>query len=112
MSQSSGSTGQTRNPTTVLLISFICAPYAIFAMFQMFGELGTYLGKSIPWWQMFIPVLNLIFLFSTLPKLVAEAKQKAGSTTPVRGAALYFLVGPYALAADLNDVWNPRGLPA
>jgi hypothetical protein len=113
MNQSAGgATGQTRNPVMVLLISLVCAPYALFSIWQMCNELGAYLGKPIPWWQLFIPILNLIFVFSTLPKLVQEAKQKAGAQKPAMGGIVYFLVAPYALAADLNEVWNPRGLPA
>ncbi len=106
-----GAVGQTRNPVMVLLIGLICAPYALFSIFQMCGELSRYLGKDVPWWQLFIPILNLIFLFSTLPKLVNEAKQKAGAK-PAMGGFIYFLLAPYALASDLNEVWNPRGLPA
>jgi hypothetical protein len=109
MNQAGGAVGQTRNPVMVLLISAICGLYAIISMINMINELKNYLGKDVSWIQLFIPILNIIFLFSTLPKLVAEAKQKAGSPKPAMGGIVYLLVGPYALAADLNDVWAGRG---
>jgi len=51
-----------------------------------------------------IPCLNIYFLVIQVPALMAKAKQMAGSQVPVRPVWLYFLLGLYAFAADLNDI--------
>lgn len=109
-----GPVGQTRNPVMVLLISFICFFYYIISMMKMLEELKAYTGnQEITPWHILIPYYNLYLAFIKLPKWVGEAKQKAGSQNPQpMGGILYVLLGPYALASDLNQVWNPRGLPA
>ena len=39
---------------------------------------------------------------------ITKAKQMAGSPKPARGIILYWFIGPYALAADLNEVADPN----
>ena len=117
MNQASGAgpVGQTRNPVMVLLISFVCAFYGLFQLWTMMNELKAYLNKDeIQAWHILIPYYNLYLLWIKVPKWIGEAKQKAGSANPQpAGFILYFLIPYYAMADDLNQVWNPRGaLPA
>ncbi len=114
MNQAGGAAVQTRNPVMVLLITMICAPYGLFAMLNMLGELRNYTGnQEITPWHLLIPYYNLYLLFVKVPKWMGEAKAKAGSPKPAMGGFMYFLVAPYAMAADLNDVAAGRGaLPA
>jgi hypothetical protein len=110
-----GPVGQTRNPVTILLISLLCAPYALISLWGMLTELKNFLrNDSIQPWHLLIPYYNMYVLWVQVPKWVTEAKQRAGATNPQSaGFIMYFLVAPYALAGDLNEVWNPRGqLPA
>jgi hypothetical protein len=111
-----GPVGQTRNPVMVLLISMICFIYYLLSMFKMVEELQNYTGggpNAFPGWHLLIPYYNLYLMFVKMPKWVTEAKTKAGCSNPnSMGGFMYFLIAPYALAADLNQVWNPRGLPA
>jgi len=117
MNQASGAgpIGQTRNPVMVLLLSWVCAFYYIYSMWTMLNELKAYLNKSeIQPWHLFIPILNILLLWINTPKWVTEAQQKAGVANPAAsGIIMYILFTPFALAGDLNKVWNPRGqLPA
>jgi hypothetical protein len=108
-----GPIGQTRNPIMVFLISSICFIYGILQLFKMVEELKAYVGQSqneFPGWHLLIPYYNLYLLFVKMPKWVTEAKTKAGCANPnAMGGFIYFLVPFYALPADLNQVWNPRG---
>ena len=110
-----GPIGQTRNPVTTLLLSMLCAFYGLFQLMGMMQELRNYLKKDeiVPW-HVLVPYWNLYVIVVKLPKWVAEAKQRAGSTNPnAMGFVMYLFIPYYALAADLNEVWNPRGqLPA
>jgi len=111
-----GPVGQTRNPVMVFLISSICFLYGIMQLIKMIEELNAYTGggpDAFPWWHLLIPYYNLYLLFAKLPKWVTAAKTKAGCANQnAMGGFIYFLVPFYALPADLNQVWNPRGLPA
>lgn len=106
-----GPVGQTRNPVMTLVLSAICAFYAIYSMWTMINELKNYLNKpEIQAWHLFVPILNIILLWVNVPKWVGEAKQKAGAANPQPASIImYILFSPYALADDLNQVWNPRG---
>ena len=111
----SGPIGQTRNPVMTLLLSMICAFYMLYSLMAMLQELKNYLKKDeIAPWHVWIPYWNLYVLCVQTPKWVAEAKQRAGSqNAQASNFILYLFLSPYALASDLNDVWNPRGqLPA
>ena len=100
----------------VFLISYICFIYGILQLIKMMEELQAYTGGSqyaFPWWHLLIPYYNLYLIFAKLPHWVTEAKTKAGCPNPASmGGFVYFLVLFYALPNDLNQVWNPRGLPA
>lgn len=110
--------GKTRNPVVSLLIAAIggsILPFIpIIQIWIMLGELKAYTGdESIAQWKIFIPILNIIFFWSTVPAAMAAAKQKAGVQKPAMGGFMYLILAPYALAADLNDVWDgAKRLPA
>lgn len=105
-----GAVGTTRNPIMVLLISMMCFPYYLIATLGMLGELRTYTGnQDITPWHILIPYYNLYLAFVKIPKWVQEAKTKAGAQKPAMGGFMYFLILPFALASDLNDVWAARG---
>ena len=75
--------------------------------------LGTQGMRFTPGWAVgywFVPVLNIIILFTKLPGWVTEAKQRAGSRNPQSaGPIMYFLLAPYFLTKDMNEVWDPTG---
>jgi hypothetical protein len=68
-------------------------------------------NEAFNWWFIFIPCLNIYFMWFLVPQEVARAKQMAGSPAPPRGIVVYIFLFLYALAADLNDVANPHGQP-
>lgn len=104
-----GARGETRNPTTTLIIGLVCCLYAIYALWTMLNELQAYTrDDDFKPWYMFIPLLNYYFLWIKVPEQVAKAKQMAGSrNAQARGIVLYIFLPAYALAADLNEVWDP-----
>jgi heme/copper-type cytochrome/quinol oxidase subunit 3 len=105
-----GSPGTLRNPVMVLVMSMLCGFYAMFALFSMLSELRAYTGKEeiVPW-HIFIPIYNIVVLIKSA-EWVTEAKQRAGCRDPQSaGPLLYFLLSPYFMAKDLNEVWNPMG---
>ena len=105
-----GPRGQTRNPTTALLGTlFCCGLYHILGGYGMLNELKAYTkDESLQPWHMFIPVLNLLLLLK-LPDIVTRAKQMAGSRNPQSaGLVMYLFLFPFALAKDLNQVWDPN----
>jgi hypothetical protein len=109
MAPGGGSRGETRNPVMVLVIGMVCCFYAIYQMWQMLNELQAYTrDEEFKPWYMFIPLLNYYFLWIKVPEQVTRAKQMAGSRTPqAQGIVLYIFLAPYALAKDLNEVWDP-----
>jgi hypothetical protein len=104
-----GAKGQTRNPVTTLVISMVCCLYAIYQMWTMLNELQAYTNdQEFKPWYMFIPFLGYYFLWIKVPEQVTKAKQMAGSRNPQAGGiVLYIFISPYALAKDLNEVWDP-----
>ena len=105
-----GPVGQTRNPVMTLVLSFVCCLYGLYQQWTMLNELQAYTrDDSFKPWYMFIPLLNLYFLLIKVPEQVTKAKQMAGSRNPqAAGIVLYFFISYYALAKDLNEVWNPQ----
>ena len=94
----------------MLLISWVCCFYGIFQLWTMLSELKSYTRDDSfqPWWLL-IPFLNLYFILAVLPAQVRKAKQMAGSRNPEpNNLLLYWFVGVYALANDLNQVWDPQ----
>jgi len=104
-----GPKGETRNPVPTLVLSLVCCFYYLFQMWTMLNELQQYTrDEEFKPFYMFIPLLSLYFLWIKVPEQVAKAKQMAGSRNPQpQGIALYILIAPYALATDLNQVWDP-----
>jgi hypothetical protein len=103
--------GMIRNPVMVLVLTSVtCGAYGIYAMWTMLNELKNY--TKTPDFNpihIFIPILQLIFLFTKLPPEVKKAKQMAGSRNPEpQGIIFYLFFAPYALAKDLNEVWQPQ----
>ena len=104
-----GAPGTFRNPTTMLLYNFCCAPYGIYQLYQLEGELKRYLGRaegpSILWFLFtLIPLLGM-------PKLIGEARAKAGTATQGDGSLImYLLLGMYMIPKDANEVWEKLGV--
>lgn len=93
----------------VLVLGFLCCFYLLYVMWTMLNELKSYTRDEAfhPWW-MFIPFLNYYFLWILVPAQVRKAKQMAGCRNPEpANIVLYILLGPFALATDLNQVWDP-----
>ena len=53
---------------------------------------------------MWIPCLNIYSLVLQVPAIMQRAKQQAGSPVPARGIVVYFFIGLWAFASDLNDI--------
>jgi hypothetical protein len=72
---------------------------------QMCGELKAVTGNpKFAWWPILIPIYQYYWLLVLLPQEVARAKQMRGVQAPVRHIVLYFFLGNFALASDLNDL--------
>jgi hypothetical protein len=110
--QPGGFRGETRNPVMVLVLGMLCCFYAIWQMWAMLNELQQYTrDDEFKPWYMFIPLLNYYFLWVKVPEQVTKAKQMAGSRNPqASGIVLYIFLAPYALAKDLNEVWDPNAM--
>lgn len=104
-----GPKGEVRNPVTTLIISLVCCLYGVFQLWTMLNELQQYTrDDEFKPWYMFIPVLSIYFLWIKVPEQVAKAKQMAGSRNPqAQGIVLYIFIPYFALAKDLNEVWDP-----
>jgi hypothetical protein len=104
-----GPKGQTRNPATTLILGLVCCFYAVYALWTMLVELGQFTrDDDFKPWMMFVPLLGIYFLLVKVPEQVTRAKQMAGSRNrEASSVVLYFLVPAYALAKDLNEVWDP-----
>jgi hypothetical protein len=107
-----GSNPNVRNPVMVTVLTFLtCGLYGAIMLYMMLSELRTYHNKEeiVPW-HIFVPVLGIIVLLGKLPGWVTEAKQRAGSRNQQSsGPILYFLLYPYFVTKDLNEVWDPMG---
>lgn len=105
-----GNRGKTRNPIMVLVLANVtCGIYGIIAAWQMLSELKDYTkDESFKPFYLFIPVLGMYFALIKVPEQVGKAKQMAGCRTPQRGFFFYWFLWLYALAADLNEVWEPN----
>jgi hypothetical protein len=103
-----GARGEMRNPMNMLLFS-LCAPAAIFFAWKMLNELKDFTrDEQFNPILMFVPVLGIYFLWFKVPEQVNKAKQMAGSRVPQsQGFPLYLLFN-YALAKDLNQIWDPN----
>jgi hypothetical protein len=78
--------------------------YLLFTI-QMVNELKTVTGNAgFAWWPILVPFYNYYWLLVLLPQEVTRAKQMRGVQTPTRNIILYFFLGNFALASDLNDL--------
>ncbi len=75
----------------------------------MLNELQAYTNdQEFKPFFMFVPVLGIYFLLIKVPEQITKAKQMAGSRNPqASGIVLYFFIPQYAMAKDLNEVWDP-----
>jgi hypothetical protein len=101
-----------RSPMMVTVLTFVtCGLYGVITLYMMLSELKAYLNKEeiVPW-HLFVPILGIIVLVGKLPDWVTEAKQRAGSRNQQSaGPIMYFLLAPYFVTKDLNEVWDPMG---
>ena len=78
--------------------------YLLFTI-QMVNELKAVTqNASFAWWPVLIPFYNYYWLLILLPQEVTKAKQMRGVQAPTRNIILYFFLGNFALASDLNDM--------
>ena len=103
-----GPVGNVRNPIMMVLIAMVCFPYALFVIFSELNELKAFRQKDD-----FNPILCcllwIVFVWG-MPDKILEAKQMAGVPNPqVSSAILYFLLAPYFLTLDLNQIWEAAG---
>jgi len=107
-----GPKGQTRNPVMVLVLGMVCCVYALIQCWSMLSEMKEYTrDEEFKPWFMLIPFLNYYFLWVKVPEQVRKAKQMAGSRNPEpQSIVFYILLFPFALAKDLNGVWDPNAV--
>ena len=87
------------------LVSLAGSVIYIIAAIKMTNELKAVTGNpSFAWWPMFIPFYNYYWMWVMVPQEMAKAKQMRGIQQPPRGFIVYFLLFPFALASDLNDI--------
>jgi len=108
--QSGGPPGAIRNPVMVAAISYMCCfLYGLHQLKEIEGELNRYLGKgqggSIMWYLFaLLPLLSM-------PKLIGEARAKAGTPTQGDGSLImYLLLGIYMIPKDANEIWEQLGV--
>jgi hypothetical protein len=96
--------GAARNPTTITLISmFCCFYYGLFQCMKTEEDLNKFLGKSgggnILW--MLFPLIPAL----SMPKLISEARARAGTATQGEGSLIMYILLPYyAFIKDANEV--------
>jgi hypothetical protein len=61
-------------------------------------------NPGFPRWPVFIPIYNLIYWLTMVPKEVQKAKQMRGMQPTSRNIVMYFLFPVFALQGDLNDL--------
>jgi hypothetical protein len=77
----------------------------LIAMIRMLGELNSVTrSNAVAWWMLFIPIFNIYVTLILIPNEVTKAKQMVGAREPTRNLLIYWFLGLYALAADLNDI--------
>jgi hypothetical protein len=86
-----------------------CVFYFISAV-KMMGELRAITkADTLAWWGLLIPLYQLYVMLVVVPAEMTKAKQWLRVQEPTRNVILYWLLFPYSLAADLNDV--ARAMP-
>ena len=80
--------------------------YSIYTMLTELKEVTK--DPEFNWWYVLIPYFGLYFMWIKVPEQVTKAKQMAGSRNPqAAGLVMYLFLSYYALAKDLNEVWDP-----
>ncbi len=74
---------------------------------KMLGELKAITkADTLAWWGLLIPLYSLYVILIVVPTEMTKAKQWLRVQEPTRNVVLYWLLFPYAFAADLNDLAN------
>jgi hypothetical protein len=74
-------------------------------MLKALNEMRNAAGNpAFPRWPIIVPIYNLIYWLTMVPKEVLKAKQMKGLQPSHRSLALYFFLPVFALQADLNDI--------
>lgn len=105
--------GKIRNPIVVFLISSTCCPiYCICKLTQIEGEFKRLLGQGQGRIDLVVHLCN--HSASGMPKLIAEARQRAGTATEGEPGLFgyLFLPGLYLLPKDANEIWERLGVRA
>jgi hypothetical protein len=77
-------------------------------MMRALDEMRNAAGNpAFPRWPVFIPIYQLIYFLTMVPKEVQKAKQMRGLQPTSRSIVMYFLFPLYALQSDLNDMAGP-----
>jgi hypothetical protein len=61
-------------------------------------------NPAFPRWPIIVPIYNLIYMLSMVPKEVMRAKTLRGLQPSTRPLVLYFFFPVFALQSDLNDI--------
>ena len=61
-------------------------------------------NPAFPRWPMFIPIYQIIYFISMVPKEMQKAKQMRGVQAMTRNVVLYLFFPLFALQSDLNDI--------
>lgn len=79
--------------------------FGVTAIMKMVGEIKSVTNnQSFVWWHCLIPIYGIYWLVLLLPQEVSNAKRTVGAPEPTRSPVLYFFLGLYALASDVNDI--------
>jgi hypothetical protein len=74
-------------------------------MLKALNEMRNAAGNpGFPRWPIVIPIYQLIYWFSMVPKEVQKAKQMRGLQPTTRSPILYLILPVFALQSDLNDL--------
>ena len=93
-------------PTKRSPILLLIPLYNIIVIWQMLNELKALTNNpDFSPIMVFLPCINIYYMFVKIPAECASAKQMVGSQTPARGMLWYlFGFGMFALMFDLNDM--------
>jgi hypothetical protein len=87
------------------LVGLVGTVLFVYIWYQMVNELKSVTkNPAFHWWPILVPIYNIIYLFTMVPPEVTRAKQMVGAPQPTRAPIVYFFLGLYALASDLNDI--------
>ena len=85
--------------------------FAFISIVKMMGELKSVTkSEALAWWGLLIPLYSIYIVLVVVPAEMTKAKQAYRVQEPTRNVVLYWLLGLYAFAADLNDL--ARAMPA